>query len=164
MKWALIVMAAILAVLVGLVAWRGQLAEAARASWAQAGQFLPVLLLAMLVIGCTEVLLSKALVERWLSDAAGWRGIAIGWGAGILTPGGSLMGLPIVAGLQRAGVSMPVLVTYLVSLATLSVIRIPLEVGLIGGRLAAIRFVTCLLLPPVAGVLTRWVAPLLLRG
>ena len=72
--------------------------------------------------------------------------------------------LPIVAGLQRAGVSMPVLVTYLVSLATLSVIRIPLEVGLIGGRLAAIRFVTCLLLPPVAGVLTRWVAPLLLRG
>lgn len=160
MKWALIVMAGFLAVLVAVVAWRGQLTEAARASWTQAGQFLPVLLLAMLVIGCTEVLLSRELVERWLSDASGWQGIAIGWGAGILTPGGSLVGLPIVAGLQRAGVGVPVMVTYLVSLATLSVIRIPLEVGLIGGRLATIRFVTCLFLPPLAGLLTRWVMPL----
>ncbi|MEM9457974.1 MAG: permease [Myxococcota bacterium] len=160
MKWAIIVMLGFLAVLVGIVAWRGQLGEAARASWSQAGQFLPVLVLAMLVVGCTEVLLSRELVERWLSDAAGWRGIAIGWGAGILTPGGSLVGLPIVAGLQRVGVGVPVLVTYLVSLATLSVIRIPLEVGLIGGRLAAIRFVVCLLLPPLAGLLTRWIMPL----
>lgn len=160
MKWAMIVMAVFLAVLVGVVAWRGQLGEAARASWAQAGQFLPVLILAILVIGCTEVLLSRELVERWLSDAAGWKGIAIGWGAGILTPGGSLMGLPIVAGLQRAGVGTPVLITYLVSLATLSVIRIPLEVGLIGGRLTMLRFAVCLVLPPIAGLLTRWAAPL----
>lgn len=163
MKGALVVMAAFLAVLVGVVAWRGQLGEAARASWSQAGQFGPVLVLALLVVGCTEVLLSRELVERWLSDAAGLRGIAIAWGAGILTPGGSLVGLPIVAGLHRVGVGPSVLVTYLVSLATLSAIRIPMEVGLIGGRLATLRFLACLGLPPLAGVLTRVLLPLV-RG
>ncbi|MCX4246156.1 permease [Paraliomyxa miuraensis] len=163
MRGALIVMAAFLVVLVGIVAWRGQLPEAARASWTQAGQFGPVLVLAMLVVGCTEVLLSKELVERWLSDASGFRGIAIAWGAGFLTPGGSLVGLPIVAGLHRVGVGPSVLVTYLVSLATLSAIRIPMEVGLIGWRLATLRFLACLGLPPLAGLLTRVLLPLL-RG
>lgn len=61
---------------------------------------------------------------------------------------------------QRAGVGTPVLVIYLVSLATLWVIRIPIEVGLIGGRLTAVRFVMCLFLPPLAGMLTRVAAPL----
>lgn len=163
MRGALIVMAAFLAVLVGVVAWRGQLPEAARASWSQLGQFGPVLVLAILVVGCTEVLLSRELVERWLSDAAGFRGIAIAWLAGLLTPGGSLVGLPIVAGLHRVGVGPAVLVTYLVSLATLSAIRIPMEVGLIGGRLATLRFLACVGLPPLAGLITRGLAPLL-RG
>jgi len=161
MKGALIVMAAFLAVLVSVVAWRGQLAEAARASWAQAGQFGPVLVLAMLVVGCSEVLLSRALVERWLSDASGFRGIAIAWGAGVITPGGSLVGLPITAALGRVGVAPAVLVTYMTSLVTLTVIRLPMEVSLVGGRLAMLRFVACLLLPPLAGLLTRVLVPLL---
>jgi len=159
MKWAIVVMAVFLAVLVGLVISRGQLAEAARASGSQTVRFLPVLLLALLVVGCTEVLLSREVVERWLSDASGFRGIAIAWAAGILTPGGSLVGLPIVAGMHRMGVGPSVLITYLVSVATLSIIRLPLEVGFIGGRLAALRFFACLLLPPIAGLLARVVAP-----
>ena len=155
MKLSLALMAVILAAALGLVWSRGQLAEAMRASWTQAGQFLPIVLIAIVVIGCTEVLLSKELVERWLSDSSGMRGILIGWFAGALTPGGSLVGLPLVAGLYRAGVGAAVLVTYLVSLALLSMIRIPMEIGLIGARLTAVRVLVCLLLPPLAGLLTR---------
>lgn len=161
MKVAMISMAAMLAVLVAIVAWRGQLGEAARASGSQLGQFGPMLVLALLLVGCSEVMLSRELVERWLSDAAGLRGIAIAWVAGIITPGGGPIGLPIVAGLHRVGVAPAVLVTYLVSISTLSLIRIPMEVGLIGGRLAMLRVAACLLLPPLAGLLTRWLAPLL---
>ena len=54
-----------------------------------------------------------------------------------------------------------VLVTYLVSISTLSLIRIPMEVGLIGGRLAMLRVAACVLLPPLAGLLTRWLVALL---
>jgi uncharacterized protein len=70
------------------------------------------------------------------------------------------VGLPLAAGLHRAGVGPSVLVTYMTSLATLSVIRIPMEVGLIGGRLAALRVLACLVLPPLAGVITRGLVPL----
>jgi uncharacterized membrane protein YraQ (UPF0718 family) len=159
MRGALIVMVVILAALVGVVAWRGQLGEAARASASQLGQLGPMLVLVLLVVGCTEVLLSRELVERWLSDAAGLRGIAIAWAAGVVTPGGGAMGLPIVAGLHRVGVAPAVLVTYLVSLATLSLIRIPMEVGFVGGRIAALRLLACLFMPPLAGLLTRWLVP-----
>jgi uncharacterized membrane protein YraQ (UPF0718 family) len=160
MKVAMISMAAVLAVLVGVVAWRGQLGEAARASGSQLGQFGPLLVLALLLVGCTEVLLSRELVERWLSDAAGLRGIAIAWVAGMLTPGG-ITGFPVVAGLHRVGVAPAVLVTYLVSMSTLSLLRIPMEVSFIGGRLAMLRFFVCVGLPPLAGLLTRWLVPLL---
>jgi hypothetical protein len=54
-----------------------------------------------------------------------------------------------------------VLVPYLVSRYTLSLIRIPIEVGLIGGRLTALRLLACLGLPPLAGLITRWLVPLL---
>ena len=163
MRGALIVMAVLLAALLGVVAWRGQLGEAARASWAQAVQIGPVLGIAVLVVGCTEVLLSREVVERWLSDASGMRGIVVAWVAGFLTPGGGLVGLPLVAGLVRAGVGSAVLVTYMVSLATLSAIRIPIEVGLVGWRLTALRWLASVGLPPLAGLLTRVLVPLL-RG
>lgn len=161
MKAAMVVMGIALAALVGLVIARGQVHEAARASWSQAGQLVPLLVLALLVAGCAEVLLSRELVERWLSDASGWRGITVAWIAGIVTPGGSLVGLPMVAGMARLGVGGAVMVTYLASVAMLSVIRFPLEVGFIGGRLATLRFLACLLLPPLAGLLARLLAPLL---
>ena len=92
MRSAMISMAVVLVVLVAVVAWRGQLGEAARASASQLGQLGPMLVLVLLVVGCTEVLLSRELVERWLSDAAGLRGIAIAWAAGVVTPGGGVMG------------------------------------------------------------------------
>lgn len=161
MKTALIMMVVVLAIAVGMVIHRGLWAEAARASWAQAGQFLPILIIAMLVVGCSEVLLSREWVEKWMSDASGMRGIWVAWLAGILTPGGSLIGLPLAAGLQRAGVGTAVLVTYLTSISLLSVIRLPLEVGFVGGKLAMIRFATCLLLPPLAGLLTRFLMPVI---
>lgn len=163
MRVALAVMGLMLAGLVGLVLVRGLAAEAGRAAWEQAKQLLPVLVLALIIAGCVEVLLPKGWVERWLSDASGWRGIAVAWVAGILTPAGGPVGLPVVAGFARAGVGMPVLVTYLVSLSTLSLMRLPMELGMIGSRLALLRFGACLLLPPLAGLLTR-AALALLRG
>lgn len=116
--------------------------------------FLPVLVIAMFLAGFTEVLLPKDLVETWLSDSAGWRGLALAWVAGIITPGGSIVGLPIIAGLHRAGVGVAVLMTYATSLATLSILRLPMEAGFYGWRLTALRFAVSLGLPWIAGGLT----------
>ena len=131
-----------------------------RNSWTQLLGFLPILVIAILVAGFVEALLPENFVESWLSEAAGWRGIVIAWIAGIITPGGSLIGLPIVAVLYKAGVGISVLMTYATSFALLSIIRIPLEAGFIGWRLAGIRVLLSLFLPLLVGGTTRLLLPL----
>ncbi len=129
----------------------------------QLGRFLPVLVVAMLIAGFSETLLPKDLVERWLSDSSGWRGIGIAWLAGILTPGGSFIGLPLIAALYKSGVGLSILMTYATSLATLSILRIPLEIGFYGWRLTLVRITVSIVLPFIAGGLTLLILPLVRR-
>jgi uncharacterized protein len=152
---AVLALAAILVLLLGMTWQRGLMKEAFGSAVTQGRQILPLLALALLVAGCADALLPRGWVQAWLSDAAGWRGIIIGWIAGALTPAGGVIGLPLAAGVARAGVGTPVLVTYLVSLSTLSVMKLPMEMGIVGGRLALMRFAACALLPPLAGLVTR---------
>lgn len=154
---------AVLAILMVMARVQGPevFSEGYRTSFSQLLRFLPILVVAMLVAGYTEVLLPQDLVERWLSDASGWRGIGIAWLGGILTPGGSIIGLPIVAALYEAGVGVSVLMTYATSFATLSILRVPLEVGFYGWRLTLIRVAVSLFLPLIAGGLTQLLLPVI---
>lgn len=153
----LIVLGALLLVLVGLAFWRGEetLGLGARHTGSQLLRMAPVIVLALAIAGFAEALLPKAFVEHWLSEQSGWRGIVLAWVAGALTPAGSIIGLPLVAGLHRLGVGVGVLVTYMTSFALLSFVRIPLEVGFIGWRLTSLRIIASLALPPLAGLLAR---------
>lgn len=135
-----------------------------RTSLHQLLRFLPVLVVAVLIAGFAETLLPDQVVERWLSDASGWRGLLLAWLAGILTPAGSLIGLPLIAVLYQAGAGVSVLVTYATSFATLSLLRVPLEVAFYGWRLTGIRLLASLALPLVAGVVTQLLSPWLARG
>jgi uncharacterized membrane protein YraQ (UPF0718 family) len=152
----------LLLVLVGLIALalrqgRETFLLGVRTSVDQIVHFLPVLIVALFVAGFAETLLPKDLVETWLSDTSGWRGLVIAWLAGILTPGGGLIGLPLVAALYRAGVGVSVLMTYATSFFTLALLRLPLEVGFYGWRVTGLRWAVSLVLPFVAGTLTRLV-------
>lgn len=161
MRVSALALLGVLGVLLLLAALQGPATVALgwRTSLQQLLRFLPILVIAMLVAGFTETLLPERLVETWLSDSAGWRGIAIAWLAGILTPGGSLIGLPLIAVLYKAGVGLAVLMTYATSFATLSLLRIPLEVGFYGWRITGIRVLVTLVLPFIAGGLTLLLAP-----
>ena len=156
MKSTAIGMIIVLLILMGLALFQGThvFKAALSNSMHQLIKFLPVLVIVMLIAGFTETLLPKNLVENWLSDASGWRGIAIAWIGGIITPGGSIVGLPIIATLFNAGVGTAVLMTYATSLATLSMLRIPLEVGFYGWKLTLLRIGVSLILPLIAGGLT----------
>ena len=132
-----------------------------RTSLQQLVRFLPILAIAMLITGFTEILLPHHVIENWLSDSSGWRGIGLAWLAGVLTPGGGIIGLPLIAALYEAGVGISVLMTYATSFATLSILRIPLEVGFYGWRLTGLRVAVSLILPIIAGGLTQLMLPLL---
>jgi uncharacterized membrane protein YraQ (UPF0718 family) len=118
-------------------------------------RLLPLLGVVFLLTGFVEVLVPRETAAAWLSDAAGVKGLLIAWAAGIVTPGGGPIGLPIAASLMRAGASMAVLVTYLTSVGLLSFIRIPMEVGIYGARLTIYRLLCSALLPVLAGALAR---------
>ncbi|MCB9762782.1 MAG: permease [Alphaproteobacteria bacterium] len=162
MRAVLILLGVVLGALVVIAALKGgdTLNLAMRSTGRQLLGFAPIIVVAIAIAGFAEVLMPQELVERWLSDAAGWRGIAIAWAAGCLTPAGSIVGLPLVAALYRAGVGVGVLVTYVTSFTLLAMIRVPMEVGFIGWRLASLRVVCSLFLPPIAGLLARWLWPL----
>lgn len=155
MKIALAVMGALVVVMLVLIAHQRRFGELWGAIGTQARGLLPILLLAVLFAACVEVLIPPETIGRWLGDSSGARGILVAWIAGVLTPGGGPIGLTLVASVARQGASVPVLLTYLVSLSTLSLIRLPLEIGILGGRLTFLRVVACALLPPLVGVGAR---------
>ena len=156
MKATAIGMAGFLIVMMGIALWQGDgvFKAGLTTSAKQLAGFFPILVIAIMLAGFTEVLLPKGFVENWLSDSAGWKGIGLAWLAGIVTPGGSIVGLPIIAGLYKTGVGTAVLMTYAVSLSTLSILRIPLEAGFYGWQLTMLRVGVSLLLPLIAGGLT----------
>jgi hypothetical protein len=91
MKAAAIVMAAMVVALDALCVWKGGislLGDGLRAGGRGALQLVPLLGIVFLLAGFAEVLLPRAVVSAWLSDAAGVRGLLVAWVAGALTPGG----------------------------------------------------------------------------
>lgn len=162
MKSAMWAFAVILLAVLALAAWQGKLAEGSRSTVKTLVQVGPILLVAVVVMGFTDVLVPQGWVERWLSDASGPRGLAVAWLAGVLTPGGSIVGFPLAAGLLRTGASPAVVVTYVTSMGLLNLLRLPMEVGLYGPRMLALRVAASLVVPFVAGGLARLLAPLFL--
>lgn len=162
MKWAAILLAVLFAIMLGVAAHQGRLETGLRASARSAVMIGPVFLLAVLVMGFTEVLMPQGWVGRWLTDASGARGLGIAWLAGVLTPGGSVIGMPLAAGLLTTGASPAVVVTYLTSMATLNLLRLPMEVGVYGVRVMLIRVLACAVVPFIAGGVARLIAPFIL--
>ena len=151
MKAALLLLAGTLLVLCGLAAAQGVFVDGLQRAGKTFLALTPILVVAFLLAGMAEALLPPGFVERWLSDAAGPRGYLLAWLAGALTPAGGLIGMPLAAGLLKAGAGVGVLVTYLTSMALLPLLRVPMEIGIYGGRLAALRIVASCLLPFAAG-------------
>lgn len=167
MKVTLLVIAVMLAGTVTLAAWRGGwplVLDGLRRGGTESLVLLPLLLAVFVLSGLVQVLLPRELVASWLSADAGWRGYGIAWVAGVLTPGGGPIGLPLAAALLRAGASVGVVVTYVTSLSLLSFVRVPLELGLYGGRVTLLRLLASIALPPLAGVVAQTLAPLFVRS
>jgi uncharacterized membrane protein YraQ (UPF0718 family) len=152
---AIAVLGALVLLAAGVALREGVLVAGLRAGGADLVKLLPLLVLCFVLAGLVQVLLPAATVSRWLSDEAGWRGIAVAWVAGAATPGGGPIGLSLAAGLMKSGAGIGVVVTYLTSLSLLSFVRVPLEIGICGARVTLLRYAVCAVLPPIAGVLAQ---------
>lgn len=157
MKFSILILAVLLLAIMAYAWTLGP--EVFSSAWKNSGsqliRFAPVMVIAVLLAGFVETVMPKEFIQNWLSDASGWRGIFIAWIAGIITPVAGVFGMPLVAALYKAGAGLAVLMTFLTSLATLSLIKIPIEVGFYGWKLTMTRFAVSLILPLIAGGLTH---------
>ena len=134
-------------------AWQG-LQEA----WGTLWRNLPILLISFLITGLVQVLIPKELINTWLGNQAGVKGILIGCAVGGLVPGSPYAVFPIVASLYRAGASLAAVVSFVSAWALWSVSRLPVEMTLIEPKAALVRYAITFLMPPTAGFIALLVS------
>ena len=106
--------------------------------------------------GLAQALIPSEWIRSALGRDSGLRGMALATAAGIATPAGPFVSLPIAATLLRSGAEPAAVVTYLTAWSLLALHRlVAWEMPLLGARFALVRYAMCVVLPLLAGLLTR---------
>ena len=107
----------------------------------------------ILLAGFIQVLLPKALIAEWIGPASGFTGIFIGTFVGMILTGGAFVIIPVIASIYVAGAAEGPIIALL---AAANMTRIQglfvMEIPFFGTRIALTRFVVCLFLPPLVGI------------
>ncbi|MCP1337007.1 permease [Futiania mangrovi] len=115
----------------------------------------PLVIGGVLMAGYAQHLMNREKTSRWLGGASSLRGLTVATVAGALTPGGPFASFALVLVLHRAGVGLPLLVTYLTSWSVLGAARVIVwEIPLLGWDFTALRLLVSLPLPFAAGLIT----------
>lgn len=126
------------------------------AGWDLLLRFGPVIVVSFLAAGFADQLIPTAWVRESLGAESGATGIVLAAAAGILTPAGPFVSMPIAAVLIRNGAGAGPVVAFLSSWSLLAVHRlVAWEVPILGWRFALLRYGTCALLPLLAGFAAR---------
>ncbi len=121
-----------------------------------AGSTLPRVAAAQILAGFVWVMLPRDRLSRLADSNRGLRGLIIATAAGVITPGGPASAFSLLAIAAGAGADRGILITYITSWALLAVQRIIVwDLPFMGAEFSAIRFVVCLPLPILAGIIAR---------
>jgi uncharacterized membrane protein YraQ (UPF0718 family) len=155
----LLLMLALAAALGALAWWRGgeTLLRAGLGEGAdQLVRYGLLIAVSFLAAGLAQVLIPSEWIRGALGRDSGMRGIVLASAAGIATPAGPFVSLPIATTLLRGGAEPAAVVTYLTAWSLLALHRlVAWEVPILGARFALVRYAICAALPIVAGLLTR---------
>lgn len=149
------------AVLMGVIChqWLGPEAfrSAVRQDLELLANMLPRVVAALTVAGLVWVLLPREKFSRLIGKKSGLKGLVIATAAGVITPGGPAAAYPLLAVIGGAGADRGALVAYITSWAILGMQRILVwDVPFMGAEFSLMRFLVCLPLPILAGLIARW--------
>ena len=134
-------------------------------AWEFGLSMFPRILMAVLVAGFFSVLVPADLIATWLGKESGLKGILIASLVGGFIPGGPIICFPLVLIFLRAGAGLAPLMALLTAWSVFAFNRIlAFEIPLMGARFAGLRILSCLVLPPFAGILTGLIETYLWRG
>jgi uncharacterized protein len=116
----------------------------------------PRLVPALILAGMLQVLIPQATVARYFGNQSGLGAIAMASAAGVLTPGGPMVSVPLLVVLANSGMALGPLVAYMTSWSLFGVQRIiAWEAPLMGWRFVLVRIIPSLAFPFVAGWLVK---------
>lgn len=113
----------------------------------------PLLLIAFVLAGFMQVVIPPGVIESWMGEEAGIKGIFIGSLGGALIPGGPYISFPIIAAIFQAGAGLGTAVACVTGWAMWGVITVMFELAIIGHRFTFLRLGLVLVFPPCAGIL-----------
>ncbi|MFQ5828704.1 MAG: permease [Candidatus Methylomirabilia bacterium] len=117
---------------------------------------LPRLIPALILAGMLQVLIPQELVSHYFGRETGLGGILVASVAGVLTPGGPMVSVPLMVVLARSGAGIAPLVAYMTSWSLFGMQRIiAWEAPLMGWRFVVVRVVPSLFFPVLAGWLVK---------
>ncbi len=120
----------------------------------------PKLVVGMFIGALVAEVLPREIMQNWLSDRSGWRGIAVGWVVGFSFPMGAPFVLyPIVAGLLKGGAGLGPMITLLTASSLGGPVRTLIyEIPIIGTEFFVLRIASVFWIPPVAGLIAQALA------
>jgi uncharacterized protein len=147
----------LLALVLAFIALRRSTAKARVAIVAAGERFLeimPRIALALLAAGFIAVLIPSEPVARYIGPESGFWGILLASVVGGFVPGGPILSFPLVVVLYKAGAGLPQVIAFLTAWSVFAFHRVLIyEVTLMGWRFSAVRLISSLILPPLAGLL-----------
>ena len=103
-----------------------------------------------------DTLVTAEWLSQHLGADSGLRGIMLATGAGIITPAGPFVSMPMAAVMIRSGAAEGPVVAFLTGWSLLALHRtLAWELPIVGVRITLLRYGVCLVLPVVAGLLAR---------
>jgi len=147
-----------LGALLFLAAWRrrdGSHVQGVLQGWKMGIRLIPLLAAAFALAGLIQVAVPASLIQSWLGEGSGMRGIIIGTAAGALIAGGPYVSFPIIASIHQAGAGVGTTVALVTGWAMLGLGQITFELSLIGFRFTLIRVCTVCTVPILAGILAE---------
>lgn len=150
----------VLCALLGVLAWWQGGAEQVRiglgTGTAMLLRFALVIAVSFWAAGFAQSLIPRGWIETHLGAGSGVRGLVLASIAGVLTPSGPYVAMPLGVAMLRGGAEVAALVAYVSAWGLLALHRlIAWEVPLFGPQIALTRWLLCLALPIVAGLLAR---------
>ena len=116
----------------------------------------PSILASMVIAAFLYLVLPTGLVRRRLGEGSGIAGLAIAFGAGVVTAGGPMASYPVLAALLAAGAELGAAVMYISAWSALALNRLLVwEIPVLGAEFALTRMLVCLPLPIAAVIMLR---------
>jgi uncharacterized membrane protein YraQ (UPF0718 family) len=146
--------------LVAVTQWKkpGAHGEALKKGFGTARTLLTRLPIIVIAVSLLVMLVPQQVIADRLGSAAGFEGILYGSLLGGFLPGGPSIAFPVVVVLMTQGAQGGPLIALITAWSVLAVHRMLFfEIPFLGIRFAALRFVSSLILPPIAGVLAGFV-------